>query len=236
MNQEIKQIDLDGVNVYLVKTDNGFTLFDTGGHIVTDKQFTDRKAILEKELDNAGCTPENLKLIILTHGDNDHACNALYFKEKYKAQIAMNEHDVGLVQKPNLKLYMNSFQYKAFLYKVVFKLMNKMILQVTKKILNDFEPFTPDILLQDGFNLSGYGLNAKVIHSPGHTYGSIVILFEDGSLIAGDVFVNNQKPSLAPNANDFKVLSESTDKLKSYKINKVYPGHGKPFNYTELKY
>lgn len=35
-----------------------------------DKTFSNRREKLEKELDTYGCTPNNLSLIVLTHGDN----------------------------------------------------------------------------------------------------------------------------------------------------------------------
>ena len=43
-----------------------------------------------------------------------------------------------------------------------------------------FETFKPDILLIDGQKLNDYGFDAKVIHTPGHTKGSIVILTSIG--------------------------------------------------------
>ena len=72
--------------------------------------------------------------------------------------------------------------------------MKKKIEKITEKTLKDYESFTPDILLSDNMNLKEYGLEGTVIHLPGHTAGSIGLLLGDGSFIAGDTFVNNQKP------------------------------------------
>ena len=47
-----------GVNSYLVKTDNGYFLIDTG--------ITKKRGQLEKQLNEAGCRPGDLKLIIIT--------------------------------------------------------------------------------------------------------------------------------------------------------------------------
>jgi len=54
--------------------------------------------------------------------------------------------------------------------------------------------FTPDILLEDGYDLSHYGLNAKVISLPGHSRGSIGILTKEGDLFCGDFFENIKGP------------------------------------------
>ena len=233
MSQMIR-IDLGGVNCYLVKCKDGFILFDTGGHLVMDKQFANRCEQLRKELDAADCTENNLKLIVLTHGDNDHARNASYVREHYKTKIAMHAGDRELVEKPSLQEWMKSFNYRSFLYKLVFRFMHKTILKVTQKTLDDFTAFSPDILLEDGFSLSAYGLDAKIIHLPGHTKGSIAILTNTGDLIAGDIFANLKKPAPALNADNFEQLSASIKKLKNLPIKMVYPGHGSPFHFEEI--
>jgi len=235
MAYEIIRIDLDGVNCYLAKTQQGLLLFDTGGHLVMDKQFANRRGLLQKELEAVGCTEQDLNLIVLTHGDNDHVCNAAYFRKKYKANIAMHKEDIELVETPTLHSLMESFQYRSFGYRMVFHLLKKTITNVIQKTLNDFETFSPDVLLEDGFSLLPFGLDANVIHIPGHTKGSVAILTNDGDLIAGDMFCNNGKPDIALNASDFKQLHTSLHKLKGLSIRTVYPGHGNPFQFTELK-
>jgi hypothetical protein len=89
-------------------------------------------------------------------------------------------------------------------------------------------------LLDDGFDLSPYGFEAKVVHTPGHTKGSISILTAQGDLIAGDTFANINKPAIAPNAYDFKELRSSIKRLKTMNIKTIYPGHGNPFNAAAL--
>lgn len=234
MMTDIIRIDLDGVNCYLTKSENGFVLFDTGGHMVMDKQFTNRLGALQKELKSAGCTEHNLNLIVLTHGDNDHACNAAYLREHYNAKIAMHSDDRELVENPALHKWMESFQYSSLAYRLVFRLLNKTITKVTQKTLEDFKPFSPDVLLNDGFDLSVYGLEAMVIHLPGHTKGSIAVLTKEGDLIAGDTFLNIKKPAKAANAKDFTQLSMSVNKINKYIIKTVYPGHGNPFGFEKL--
>jgi glyoxylase-like metal-dependent hydrolase (beta-lactamase superfamily II) len=234
MKQEIIRIDLGGVNCYLLKSDNGFILVDTGGHLVLDKEFTDRCSLLEQALEKAGCNSHNLHLIILTHGDNDHVCNVSFVKDKYKAKIVMHKNDCHLVESPTIADYMNSFQYRSLVYKVVFKIMRGTIHKVAVKTIDDFKRFSPDILIDGDFQLSDYGFEGEILHIPGHTAGSIGILTKDDEFIAGDVFINIKKPEIAPNACDFKLLSDSVNKLKAHKINMVYPGHGEPFLFNNL--
>lgn len=236
MQQEIIRINLNAVNCYLIKSKEGFILVDTGGYIILDKQLTNRRDLLQKELDKAGCNADNLKLVILTHGDYDHVSNAVYLREKYKVKIALHPMDLDLVKNPNLKMLMQSFRYRSVIFKIIFSLMKKKIEKVNLQILNEFQKFTPDILIDDKFNLLNYGFHAKIVPLSGHTAGSIGILMPNGDLIAGDTFVNNSKPEISLNAYDFNLLSESVNRLKQLNIKTVYPGHGNPFSFKELKF
>lgn len=229
MNQDIMRIDLGGVNSYLAKVGDGFILFDTGGYITMDKELNNRRGLLEAGLEKAGCRPGNLKLVILTHGDSDHTANAAYIRGKYKTQIAMHKADLELVESPTLEKMMESFQYRSVLLKLVFLLMKGIIRRVTSRTLEKFEPFSPDILLEEGFDLSEYGLPATVLHIPGHTQGSIAVLTKEGSLISGDIFVNVKKPARAPNATNFKLLDSSAERLLKLGAKMIFPGHGEPY-------
>ncbi len=234
MKQEIIRIDLDGVNSYLLKAHNEFILVDTGGPLLMDKEFSSRCDLLEMELEKVGCNSQNLNLIILTHGDIDHVFNALYLKNKYHTKIAIHENDAYLVEMPTPKDFMNSLNYRSFFFKIVAKIMKEIFYKIAVNTLSAFDVFIPDILINKNFNLTDYGFEGEIIHIPGHTKGSIGILTKKHDLIAGDIFVNNKKPELAPNALDFQMMKTSIKHLKSLNINTVYTGHGKPFLFNEL--
>lgn len=233
MEQKIIRIDLEGVNCYLCKAGDSFILIDTGGHLTMDKQYTDRRDKLINKLEVVGCRPGNLKLIVLTHGDSDHTANAAFLRERYESKIAMHSSDVELVANPTLEKVMENCKYKSLVYKVVFKLMKNPMTRMTLKVINDFEKFNPDILLNEGDSLMEYGFDVKVLHTPGHTLGSIAVITKDGELISGDTFANIDKPATAPNASDFLSLHTSADRLKAMNIKMVYPGHGAPFEFKQ---
>ena len=214
MIKDIKTIILGGFNgnCYLLKTDKGFILIDTGG------KFKRRK--LEQNLVSGGCKPGNLDLIILTHGDFDHTGNCAYLREKYDTRIAMHRYDVGMVE------YGDMFWNRQTGNILIKKLVN---------LLFKIRRFKPDFHLDENSNLSKYELNAKVLYLPGHSKGSIGILTSDKNLFCGDLFTNRKKPepnSLADNRND---LNESINKVKRLDINTVYPGHGEPFQMSAYK-
>jgi hydroxyacylglutathione hydrolase len=204
-----------GVNSYLVKTDNGYFLIDTG--------ITKKRGQLEKQLNEAGCRPGDLKLIIITHGHLDHVGNAAYLRDKYGAKIAMHSGDSKMVETGDMFVDARG----GILIGLIGVLMKTLG-------LSDYEKIKPDIYLEDDQDLSAYGLNAKVIHTPGHSNGSISVLTAEGDLFCGDLFNNNGKPEKASLIQDSQLLDTSVERIGALGIATIYPGHGKPFRMEQL--
>ncbi len=89
-------------------------------------------------------------------------------------------------------------------------------------------PLKPDIGLKDGNSLKIGKLNIKVLHTPGHTPGSICFL-TGKHLISGDtIFPGGPGKTGAPT--DFKQILRSIQS-KLFVLpddTQVYPGHGEP--------
>ena len=214
MIKDIKTIILGGfsANCYLLKTDRGFVLIDTGRK--------SKRSKLEQELSNAGCKPGNLDLIILTHGDFDHTGNCAYLREKYHTKIAMHHYDSGMVE------YGDMFWNRKTGNWILKKLVN-IFFKITK--------FKPDYTIDEKSDLSKYGLDAKVLYLPGHSKGSIGILTDNDELFCGDLFTNRKKPEPNSMVDNLNELNESINKIKGLKIKMVYPGHGQPFQMNSYK-
>ena len=73
MADAIKTIGFGGVNCYLLAAGDGFLLIDTA--------LATKRDALDTALARAGCVPGRLKLIVLTHGDVDHAGNAAHLRK-----------------------------------------------------------------------------------------------------------------------------------------------------------
>lgn len=212
MEQELTAINLKGVNCYLLKTKNGFVLIDTG--------FKSKRDMLEKELAKAGCKPGDLKLIILTHGDSDHADNAVYLREKYGAKIAMHEDDAGMVENGDMGWNRKA---KADHMSLLFKIMSRFMKP------GKFATFKPDLLIDESFDLSAYGLDAKILYLPGHSKGSIGVLTAAGELFCGDLLYNFLGRVNSQFIDDLAAFNASIDKVRKLNVRTVYPGHGKLF-------
>jgi hydroxyacylglutathione hydrolase len=212
MRQEIIPINLTGVNCYLIKTETGCLLIDTG--------FSNKRKFLEKSLLNAGCPPENLKLIILTHGDMDHTANAAYLREKFGAKIAIHADDAGMVERGDMDC---SRKAKSDKVSPVFRIMMIVSPLFSRSVKSEI--FKPDLTINENTDLFSYGFEARVIHLPGHSKGSIGVLTAAGELFCGDFFYNMAGFGLI---NDLADHRSSLEKLKKLDIRMVYPGHGKP--------
>ncbi len=213
-------IDLEKVNCYLIETEQGFILIDTG--------FSKSRLIIDEFLSNKGITSENqkLQLILLTHGDFDHTGNARYLKEKYNSKIALHNDDIGMVEHGDISWNRNM---NAFM-----RILGKLMTFILKMQLKKKDRFLPDIILENEQRLDEYGLSAEIVTLPGHSKGSVGILTEDGHFFCGDILENTKQPGPASMVSDNKEMEESIEKIKSLEFNYVYPGHGKPFEKKSL--
>ena len=227
INLGIKK-SIGSTNCYLLKNN------ETDAYILVDTGYSIHGSIdLVKELENLGCKPGNLNLVILTHGDFDHVLNSVDIRDKYQTLIAMHKDDSNMVETGNFMIK-REFKSKLTPFYVLY-LFLPIILEVILhpqwiSQIRSFKKFKPDIYIDEGFDLSSYGVNAKILHLPGHTPGSIGVLTSDGNLICGDTFINIRKPDTYPGGNNLRELYASVQRLKTMNIKKVYPAHGKPFD------
>ena len=214
---EIKAITqkyLMTVNCYLVKTPTGFILIDTG--------LPKRRSDLVRELETAGCKPGDLKLIVVTHGHFDHNGNSVYLRERYDAIIAMHGGDSAMVESGDMFVGMKGLTVAVI--RILLPLVG----------LSRYDSFRPDIVLEDGDDLSEYGYDARVVHFPGHSKGSIGVLTAGGDLFCGDLLTNTDRPAKNTLIDDSAELDASVEKLRTLEIKTVYPGHGKPFQMEQF--
>ena len=211
----IKTSYLFEVNSYLIKTDAGYFLIDTG--------MKKTRPRIEEELVKEGCNPGDLKLIILTHGHLDHIGNAAYLRDKYGSKIAMHGDDVRMAESGDM--FIDS---KGLMVSVVGGLMKLLG-------LSGYERFTPDVYLDDQQDLSEYGLPAKVLYTPGHSNGSISLLTEEGALFCGDIYGNAKKPEVTTLIQDQNDLDASVNRINGLDVHRVYPGHGSKFRPEDLE-
>lgn len=94
---------------------------------------------------------------------------------------------------------------------------------------NGLTGLIPEIILQDGEEIRIGEKTVKVIHTPGHTRGSICLLTEDGLLSGDTLFFDTVGRSDLEGGNAGKLLESLHTKLMALNDETlVFPGHGQP--------
>jgi len=121
---------------------------------------------------------------------------------------------------------------KGLLMKVLFGI--GMIINRKKTGNTKRYQLSPDIIIDGDMNLEEYGFPAKIICTPGHTLGSIMVLTNEGDLFSGDTLISMGNPSTATLIENESLLEKSLESISKLNIINIYPGHGKAFTPNQL--
>ncbi len=82
-----------------------------------------------------------------------------------------------------------------------------------------------EFVFQDGEILSAGGMECRVMHTPGHTMGSVCLIFDD-VMFTGDTLFHMSIGRTDLDGGDFSEMEKSLDKLAALDVDyRVYPGH-----------
>lgn len=209
----VNMISCGNVNCYIIRGMSGDVLIDTGTPDYRDE--------IEVWLHNY-----NVKLIVLTHGHNDHIGNAGYFSGLLNAKIAMSAYDVPLAK--------NNLARKFYAVGIRGKIMEKASVKLMKSMA---EYFDTDIFLSDDMTIGEeYGIeNCKAIKLDGHTKGSFGIL-HGKDLYIGDAAMNYTEPLFPALCESPAAARRSLDRVKDISPERIFFGHGAPIEGRGPKY
>jgi hydroxyacylglutathione hydrolase len=175
-------------------------------------------------LEKAGIKPEEVQLVILTHGHWDHIGSAKDIKDLTGARVLLHQKDRHFLdeahpsQPPGITLW------------------GKTIIALLKiySLFIHIPAFEVDLVAADeAISLAEYGIPGKVIYTPGHSHGSVSVLLENGDVFVGDLAMNMFPLRLTPGlpifGDDIQIVKNSWRKLLDLGAKTVYPAHGKPF-------
>ena len=197
---------VDGIrwsNVYVVVTEDGLVLVDTGAG------FPGSIRHVLRAIEATGRRPSDVRDIVLTHYDADHVGGLAAIQARTEARVAIHELDAPVVMKeepPGARMpLLVRLIYRWFL-----------------------RPVTPDRLLKDGDAVGGM----RVVHVPGHTPGSIALVREDGAVFSGDALLADEEGDVLPPdprlAEDSDQAADSAERIKALHPRPLLPGHGAP--------
>lgn len=151
------------VNSYLVKAPH-YVLVDTGAP-------NNGKRIINR-LAKMNISPKDISLILLTHAHGDHAGSAEELRRLTGAPIAVHHLDANMLAQGNngkmLPVGIEARMSQSF-------------------VDRPFPSVQADILLKSQNDIDRLGIKAKLLHTPGHSDGSISLIFDSGEAIVGDI-------------------------------------------------
>ncbi len=212
IHDRVTRISTGSANSYLIGTEKGFVLVDTGTPN-TLPQF-------QQAFESQQVSFTDLIAIIITHTHYDHTGNAKEIKVRSSAPIIIHAKDEEFVKKGFTPLPKGTKPFGKILIKLA---------GAAKSHRGGYAPFTPDVTITETYDLSHLGIQGRVIPTPGHTDGSISVLLEDEACFVGDSIFNFGFSSYYPPfADDQKSLLTTWDFFKELDCSVFYPGHGKP--------
>ncbi len=216
------------VNNWIYPIDKGYVLIDTG--------YENGFAHLKKKLAKINIDLQQIRYVFLTHAHDDHAgyLNEI-LSECPDAQIVMSSRALEGLSRGQNSFYGGCTTKFALFFCALMKLAGK-----GKHLFPKLKQEYQCRCIQVGDQNRGQVellLDGKIIDTPGHTVDSISLLLNDGSLFCGDAAMNGL-PSLHRITiwvEDKTAFLQSWEKIIALKPKIIYPGHGKPFEYGELK-
>ncbi len=149
-----------------------------------------------------------LKFIVNTHGHPDHTCGNGIIKEIFNVPILIHENDAYMLGKKS----------------IIFDLFG-------------FRSFSPpaDVILHDEDIVKFGETSLRVMHTPGHTRGSVSFLGEKEVFVGDTLFLGSIGRTDFPESSE-REMKSSLKKLaclSDYFV--VYPGHGPTTSIGEEK-
>jgi len=218
----MQRLKLFYANVFLIQ-DPAPILIDTGAP-------SDAQRIL-KWLSSLGIAPTDLKLIVVTHAHFDHAGSLQALKAATNAPVAIHRQDADILEKGKIpRLY--AMDFEGYL--------------ISPFARHEFPPVKADIIIEEGFDFNEFGLDARWLHTPGHSDGSISILLPSGDAIVGDILRGGflggnilphipHQPYFLHDKAQFPTLLDSIQRVIDAGAQTFHLGHGGPLRRADVE-
>ena len=171
----------------------------------------------------AGVDPTDLEMIIITHGHVDHFGAAAELQSRTGAPVAAHHADLATYTAGR------SDRTKRQPIGIFGHIFTR-----TPPPNEATQPLHPDLLLSGEYQLHDHGIDARIIHTPGHTPGSVSVLLDQGDLIAGDMLTGGflgllrYRPSNPPFHDDPAQALDSLQAALNLGPHTLHIGHGGP--------
>jgi hydroxyacylglutathione hydrolase len=207
MSLRIHSLPLGMARAYLIEYEAGLVLVDAGspGH---ERRVLGRLRALGRS---------DLKVIYITHAHLDHYGCAAALRAETGASIVIHRADAQAMARGETPL--GSPRGRGRLLPPLLPLIERN---------GGPEPTPADRVLDDGDDLDVHGLDARMVHTPGHTPGSSCLLVEGRHAFVGDLLSNVFYTHVQRlYATDWSLIPSSLARVQALRPEWAYAGHGR---------
>jgi glyoxylase-like metal-dependent hydrolase (beta-lactamase superfamily II) len=199
---------------------NVFLVHDGGEGALIDSGFGDDKSI-EARLQFLREHPDiKVRYIALTHHHFDHSSGAKQLRDATGAEVALH---------PDEQRFLTDLSSDAP-QDIEIPEDEKEVRERVQRFREQAAEAAPEVMVEDGDTFTVGGLTIEVVHTPGHTLGSVCFyLCQERALFTGDTALGLGTVAIAPPPHgDMALYLRSLERLKTYDSAVMLPGHGQP--------
>ncbi len=216
------RLQVGSANAYLIPAEEGdFALVDAGLSA----------GALRRALARRGVAPAQIRLIVVTHAHFDHVGGLAWAQAASGAPVLTHPLEADLLARGAVIIPRGANAYGRMIHRLG-------TLAARAGVLR-FAPATPDHIVEGPFALHDYGLAGELLHTPGHSAGSLTLLCATGDAFVGDLAANHlpwgRGPILPPFFGARAELLASWARLLEAGAKRIHPGHGPAFPAERLR-
>lgn len=198
-------------NSFLISSENRHILIDSGSRF----DYNNVLNVLKKNIPKG----DQLSYLILTHTHFDHVENAARLQKHFGMKIIVHRNETQYLIRGNTPVPAGTNRFFSSLVKAGKKLIPWYF---------NYTPVLPDIMVDDHLDLRELtDLDLQIIHTPGHSSGSLSIIINREYAVVGDALIGIfEKSVFPPFADKPDVMLKSWKKLLDTNCHTFLPGHG----------
>jgi hydroxyacylglutathione hydrolase len=195
-------------NVFFVTDGTTNILVDTSPKFMRGRLFQNLRKLDIKHID----------YLVLTHSHFDHVANAAVIKEKYGARVIIHESERKNLETGKNPLIKGTNPFAMLIIWLFIRNFDKYF---------NFESCLADEVVGEHFYLPGFNKRIYLLHTPGHTPGSMSLIVDDEIALVGDAMFGIFPASVFPPfALNEEQLRRSWAKLLETGCRLFLPAHG----------